>query len=165
MKGYLFDTNAISRWYSGNASIRAKIDGLSDDVPLCVSMITLGEMQFGDKITTTTDQAKRDEFKKWFRDKFPVPFRLTITEHTTECYGDIRSQLFKQFPPCGKRENHPEMCFDKVMAKELGIDENDLWIAAQAIEHNLILVSNDRMNRIQTAAGRELYLEDWENNP
>ena len=44
---------------------------------------------------------------------------------------------------------------------ELGIDENDLWIAAQAIEHNLVLVTNDEMKRIKHVAGPVLDIEDW----
>lgn len=57
------------------------------------------------------------------------------------------------------------MCFDPVTAKELGIDENDLWIAAQSIEHNLILVSNDKMARIREVAGPVLDVEDWTKPP
>jgi predicted nucleic acid-binding protein len=35
------------------------------------------------------------------------------------------------------------------MATTLGIDENDLWIAAQAIQYNLVLVTNDGLERIR----------------
>jgi len=49
---------------------------------------------------------------------------------------------------------------DPVTAKVLGIQENDLWIAAQAIERNLILVTNDGMSRIREIAS-ELRIEDW----
>ena len=60
---------------------------------------------------------------------------------------------------------NPESCYDRVTGQELGIDENDLWIAAQSIAHNLVLVSNDRMLKIRTAAGVVLDLEDWEKSP
>lgn len=49
-------------------------------------------------------------------------------------------------------------------APELGIDENDLWIVAQAVERNLVLVTSDKMRRIRKTI-RELHsgfrVEDW----
>ena len=107
-----------------------------------------------------TDQQKRDDFERWFSHTFPSLW--PITRHTVRPYAEVRAELFRRYPPQGKRENHPEMCYDKISGKELSIDENDLWLAAQALEHNLVLVSNDRMKRIRTAAGRLLDVEDWE---
>jgi len=48
-------------------------------------------------------------------------------------------------------------------ALTLGIQENDLWIAAQAIERHFILVTSDhRMTRIREIASEaELVIEDW----
>jgi tRNA(fMet)-specific endonuclease VapC len=162
MKGYLLDTNVIFRWQSGHATILTKIASLPVNAPLRVSVITLGEIRFGYAKNPATDQNKRDEFERWLKETFPNP--LPLTQDTTQYYGDIRAQLFRQYPPCGRKENHPEMCYDKITAKELAIDENDLWVASQALEHNLVLVSNDRMKRIRTAAGNVLDIEDWENS-
>jgi predicted nucleic acid-binding protein len=49
---------------------------------------------------------------------------------------------------------------DPVTSRELGIQENDLWIAAQALEYNLVLVRNDKMDRIRDAC-EELQVENW----
>jgi len=35
-------------------------------------------------------------------------------------------------------------------------------VAAQAIEHNLVLVTGDKMRTIRTAAGTLLDVENWE---
>jgi predicted nucleic acid-binding protein len=43
----------------------------------------------------------------------------------------------------------------------LGIDENDLWLAAQAVARNLTLVTNDKIEKIREAANGSLYVENW----
>jgi len=53
---------------------------------------------------------------------------------------------------------------DPVAARELGIEEKDLWLVAQAAERNLVLVTSDKMTRIRDAVREEypdLRIEDW----
>jgi predicted nucleic acid-binding protein len=50
---------------------------------------------------------------------------------------------------------------DPLTAKCLGIQENDLWIAAQAYESNLVLVTHDKMDRLREVASDLLAFEDW----
>jgi predicted nucleic acid-binding protein len=53
---------------------------------------------------------------------------------------------------------------DPTTARELGIDENDLWIAAHAALHNLVLVTADGLANIKEAikeVGIGPKLEDW----
>ena len=38
--------------------------------------------------------------------------------------------------------------YNRKRSKELGIQENDIWIAAQTIQYNLILVTGDHMTRL-----------------
>ncbi len=45
----------------------------------------------------------------------------------------------------------PERLIDKTSGATLGIQENDLWIAAIAVEYNMRLVSDDKMKHIQEA--------------
>lgn len=48
--------------------------------------------------------------------------------------------------------------------KELGIDENDIWIAAQAKTHNLVLVTHDsrgNFGKMLTQFAPALVVEDW----
>lgn len=167
MKGYLLDSNAISRWFSGNEKVKARAEAASPNDQIRTSVVTLGELRFGHERTATTDQERRDEYERWFKEKFPDP--LEVTKHTTEFYGILRAKVFEMFPPLGQNENHPERCYDRVNACELGIDENDLWLAAQAIERGFILVTNDRMKPIKAAADAlaarvpwRLQMEDWE---
>jgi tRNA(fMet)-specific endonuclease VapC len=85
---------------------------------------------------------------------------LSVDRHTRIYYGDLKARLFRAYSPASPRQNHPERCIDWATGAELGIDENDLWIAAQAIQFNLILVTNDEMARIRDVAP-ELDIQDW----
>jgi len=125
---------------------------------LAVSAITLGEIMFGNSITQSTNHSRRDEFESWINTEFP--YALGIDRHTRVYYGTLKAELFRKFPPLNKHENHPERCIDRVTGAELGIDENDLWIAAQAMQYNLILVTNDEMERIRKVE-EALDIEDW----
>lgn len=75
-----------------------------------------------------------------------------IGRDTTEPYSDIRAALFRTFAPRDAKDRiknvRPETLVDKTTARLLGIQENDLWIAAIAVQYNLFLVSGDRMSRI-----------------
>jgi len=83
--------------------------------------------------------------------------------HTANTYGELRSLLFDKYAPNDKRKKNlrPEQLVDPITSLELGIQENDLWIAAQAIVRNLILVTHDKLTHIRKIAGSELHIEDW----
>ena len=67
-------------------------------------------------------------------------------------------------PPRGRQQNALEECFDQITGRELGIDENDLWIVCQAIDHELTLVTNDYgiHDYIKPCCNGLLDAEDWE---
>jgi len=164
--GYLLDTNAVSHWHSGNAQFVQRINALASDDQIRVSVITLGELEFGHNLHLgARDLVKRDDFARWVSVKFPKERILEVTRFTREYYGLIRAKIFEKYHPLAHDENHPERCYDRVTASELRIDENDLWIAAQAVEHGLILVTNDRMEPIKDVAyqvgGWELRYDDF----
>ncbi|MDB5343347.1 MAG: hypothetical protein JWP89_1724 [Schlesneria sp.] len=166
MEGYLFDTNAVSHWYSGNAQFTQRVNALASNDQIRVSVITLGELEFGHNLHLgARDLVQRDEFARWVSREFPKERVVEVTRFTREYYGLIRAKIFEKYPPLGHDENHPERCYDRITASELKIDENDLWIAAQAIEHGLILVTNDKMQPIKEVAHQsgdwELRYEDW----
>ncbi|MBA7697023.1 hypothetical protein ES703_105681 [subsurface metagenome] len=55
----------------------------------------------------------------------------------------------------------PEQLVDPVTSLELGIQENDLWIAAQVVVRGLILVTTDKLSHIREVAGDDLHIENW----
>ncbi len=136
MNGYLLDTNIIAHYFGAHPNVIVRINSLPDDTPLFVSAIALGEIAFGHSITHSTNQHRRDEFDRFINNEFPVAFTINVSRHTRVYYGVLKAALFTRFPPTSKKENHPERCVDRATGAELGIDENDLWMAAQALEHN-----------------------------
>jgi tRNA(fMet)-specific endonuclease VapC len=163
VKGYLIDTNMVNFWYNDqlpeHANVALHVDALDPDDLMFVSAVTIGEIGFGHAITTAPDPTKQAELRAFLEDQFPDP--LPITASTQPFYAAIRAHIFRTFPPQGRRQRRPEQCFDKVHATTLGIDENDLWIASQAVEHKLILVTHDKMARIRETLQDVLLIEDW----
>lgn len=170
MKGYLLDTNAVCDWLD---ETKPRHDAVSQKVEqaaqaqavIVTSSIVLGEIEYG--IAATGDAAPRAlaGFHRQVTRQFARErLLLNVSKSTTSIYGDLRARLFEKFAPKKRRRKglRPEELADPVTAKELGIQENDLWIAAQAIERNLILVTNDGrlVRRIQDVAP-ELKAEDW----
>jgi predicted nucleic acid-binding protein len=78
------------------------------------------------------------------------PEVLEPDKHTVAPYSDLRAELFKTYAPRDRKgrltKKWPEDLFERTSAKELhGSQENDIWVASLAIQHNLILVTEDRM--------------------
>ena len=160
MEGYLLDTNAVSHWHHQHPRLAQRINALAGHDQLRVSAITLGEIEFGHNLyLRSRDLVRRDEFANWVSRNFPKSRTLEVTRDTRDYYGVLRAAIFEKYPPLKADENHPELCYDPVSASELGIDENDLWIAAQAIEHGLTLVTQDNMDRIKQVAKD---IRDWQ---
>lgn len=97
---------------------------------------------------------------------------------TVEPYTLVRIELFRVYGnrhPKKKRkyrENTVDKLKDSVRGKDLAIDERDLLIASNAVQHNLVFVTNDKnvgMRRIREAADTlyaagkptELRVEHW----
>jgi predicted nucleic acid-binding protein len=58
----------------------------------------------------------------------------------------------------------PEQLIDPITSKELGIQENDLWLCAQAVGHGMVLVTNDAMCRIREVSQDmrpALLMQNW----
>jgi predicted nucleic acid-binding protein len=163
--GYLLDTNIVSYWFDPtkplHGPVKHKIDSLSQESPFHVSAVTLGEIEYGLRAAGVrwTPRAA-EEFRSFLTARFPRP--LVIDRHTRIHYGDLRAQLFEKFAPRSRRSNglRPEEMLDPTTGRELGIQENDVWIASQVLQYNLVLVSHDRMLRIREASPG-LRVEDW----
>ncbi|MEC4819557.1 MAG: type II toxin-antitoxin system VapC family toxin, partial [Scytonema sp. PMC 1069.18] len=77
-----------------------------------------------------------------------------ITEETATIYGQIKAYLFYKFAPKDKNKQR------KTKIVDLGFDENDIWIAAIALQNDLTVVSRDSdFLRIQQV--RTFLLESW----
>ena len=125
-----------------------------------ISAISWGEIEYGHRCTSKSDTPTQIKYKEFVEKR--VPQVLRIDRNTSHCYGEIRTNLFDKFAPKGARNGlRPCQLIDPISAKDLGIQENDLWIAAQAIEFNLVLVTHDRIHRLKEVAPDQLEFEDW----
>ena len=111
---YLLDTNIVIALFTGDRAVEAKVAN-TENVALAPPVI--GELCFGaQKSEKVTENLHR--------------INMFIKEHllfscdleTAQWYGIIKNQL--------RRKGHP-------------IPDNDIWIAAIAMQHGLILVTRD----------------------
>ncbi len=164
MRGYLLDTNIISYWFRHdgpeNRNVVDLIGGLDASTPLRVSAITLGEIEYGHRVVSTTNTPIHVQFNHFVQTQLPDV--LDVRRTTRIYYGQIRSRLFMKYSPRhGRKALRPEQLVDPATSATLGVQENDIWIAAQAVEHNLVLVTHDRMSHLRNVTGDILDFEDW----
>ncbi|ABA22120.1 PilT protein-like protein [Trichormus variabilis ATCC 29413] len=145
---YLIDTNHCSYLMEGLPSVAEHLRSLGQ-VQLATSVIVAGELRF---MAHNSHQKAANLIKI---NAFLRRINLYgIDKETTEIYGDFKSEIIKQFGPKEKSQRKT------TKLTSIGISENDLWIAATALRHSLIIVSSDsdfvRMRQV-----RELALENW----
>ena len=108
----------------------------------------------------------QQEFKAFVSERFPGQIRvLNIDRHTAVPYGQLKAALFEKFTrKDGKRARRLHQLTNPDDLGPLGIQENDVWIAAQAMQYNLILVTDDAMRKIKSVASG-LIVENWLKDP
>ena len=77
-----------------------------------------------------------------------------IDEETSKIYGQFHAEIINTYAPKEKEKRR------KFKIKDAGIHPNDLWIACTAIQHDLIIVSEDNDFK-QMSKVRTLKLECW----
>lgn len=168
MDGYLLDTNAASvlwdRRHRDHQKITGFLTGIAES-PTWVSIVVLGEVEYGLKIVPQLAEDRQAEVR---RQMARFPRILDMNKHTVEPYSDLRAALFKKHSPKDRRgrltTKWPEDLQERTSAKELGVQENDLWIAAQAIQYNLVLITDDHMRplrEVSTELDYPLQLASW----
>ena len=126
----MLDTNAASGLMKGQPTITARFKAEAPD-RVCLSAVTEGEMLFG--------VAKRPEARRLHAAVTEFLAAIDVlpwTSATARRYATLRAGLERQGRPLGAL---------------------DLLIAAHAVEHNAVLVTNDRA----FSAVPGLRVEDW----
>lgn len=140
--------------HAKHVAATAAVAALDQDSPKYVSVVTLAEISFGRRLfeqetgkaapslAAIVEAAKRHAL-------------LDVTRHTAEEYADIKSTLARKYLLRVFRRDRPrwlENWVDKATGQTLQVDENDLWICAQARERDLVLVTADlKIDRIAKA--------------
>ena len=151
---YLLDTSIASiAWDGGHKDhsfVRQRLASL-DEASISICAISLAEVEYGLLISPAADpnrhaavRSAMTQYKIW-----------NIDRHTSTVYAELRAELFKQYSPRKKRgiltKKQPEELRDETTARELGIQENDLWIVSVAVQYNLRFITKDETRHIREA--------------
>ena len=176
MRDFLLDTQIIRYWYdsdcSEHAAVLGNIEALKKQARppvehkprLWVSVISLGEIEYGHRAQKGDFAEKQKAFIRFVDQQLPV--ELDLTQDAVTAYGEIRSRLFDKYGPIDKRRKgmRPEQLTDPISSLTLQIQENDLWLCAQAVGHGMVLVTNDKMHAISEVSDRmepALLMQNW----
>jgi tRNA(fMet)-specific endonuclease VapC len=113
LDSYLLDTNLLVPFLNGDANIKAKIRANG----VFASSIALGELFYG-----AYKSGRVDENVKRVETLEDAIIILYCDIQTAKIYGNLKHEL--------QRKGRP-------------IPENDIWIAAIALQHDLILATRD----------------------
>ena len=112
---YLLDSNIIVDIFRGDKEAISRVKRI--DV-VYVPVIVIGELYYGANKSDQTPKRKLEV--EQLEEMVTV---LNITRSTARIYGEIK---------------------DKLRAKGRPIPENDIWIAAISLEHQLTLITKDK---------------------
>jgi tRNA(fMet)-specific endonuclease VapC len=111
----LLDTNIIAAFINGDDMIINNIDSYDE---VCIPVIVLGELYYGAAYSAKIDQNIASTLR------ISQAYNILNTDNeTASVYGHIKAQLRKNGTP---------------------IPENDIWIAAFALQHNIPLATRDK---------------------
>jgi predicted nucleic acid-binding protein len=110
----ILDTNAVSAIGERDPDIPSALQG---QATLFVPVIVIGEYRYG-----IAGSRKQRETEAWFNAFLQTVQVLHVTEDTASRYAQVRRTLKEAGTP---------------------IPENDVWIAALAVQYNLPLVTRD----------------------
>ena len=155
IEGYLLDTNIASASWNKRAPlhshVRERLEELGD-VLVYLAVVSIAEVEYGRQVAPVIDTAQQAEV----RGAMGGCAVLQIDRHTAQTYAEIRAILFRTYAPRDRRgritQTYVEDLVERTTGKELGIQENDLWIVSVAVQYNLIFATNDRMQRVMEAS-------------
>ena len=158
MAGYLVDTSILSVYLDpGNPRHRGLADALGGLAPgsaLHVSAIALGEIEFGVNVAQMITRERLAGLEAMLS-AARRHLVLDVSKQTARFYAEIKAHVAHRYLASTLRRDRPkyvEDWIDRATGKALAIDENDLWMCAQAKERDLTLLTADRrMLRIREA--------------
>lgn len=150
MDGYLLETNLISSLldpsHSAHGAAAAAIAALDPAAPQFISVVTLAEIGFGLELHRLFKGAVPERLQAVLVGaKAHSP--LAVTSSTAAEYAALKAHLAQHYlaKAFGKqgRPRWIEDWIDRATGQKLQLDENDLWICAQARERKLVLITSD----------------------
>jgi len=169
-KSYLLDTNILSYLVIGLNNQSSQIGknvlknyqtAEANNIFICSA--TTGEIHYGLEVAPPNNGLKQKEVYE-ILEQFKIVFALDKNVAESH-YSSLRAKLFTKYAPKDSKNRaktrYIEEWCDPTTGKVLGINENDVWIAAVALAHNLTLVTADKMDHIVSVAPSNLTIENW----
>lgn len=145
---FLLDTNHCFRIVARDPDLLNRLEELGS-ARISTSVIAAGELQFGASISLRREEnlAAVDRFLRSIA-------LVAISPAIAGRYGRLKAALLERFGP---RERAKRRQFD---LSSLGFNDNDLWIAASALDRAATLVTAD-LDFQRIAGVIDLATEDW----
>lgn len=147
---FLLDTNHCSRLLDSDPDVTANV-AANSDMPMATSVITEGELVFmaQGSARKAANTARISAFLEAVR-------IFHVDSATAQIYGSLKADIYDVFGPKERSKRQ------HTTITHLGFSDNDLWIAAIALRHDLTIASMDSdFQRIQKV--RDIKLTSWIN--
>jgi tRNA(fMet)-specific endonuclease VapC len=145
---YLLDTNHCFRLIARDERVFAALNARPLE-RLMTSVVVAGELRYGALISE-----RLIENSLSVEDFLGRIDQIAISPAISQIYADLKARILMKVGP---KDRFRRRAFD--LAK-LGFTDNDLWIAASALERNAVVVSEDSdFQRI--AELEQLEVENW----
>jgi predicted nucleic acid-binding protein len=156
--GYIYDTSVLSALldaaHGRHADIARAVTLLPEDASHFVSAVSLAELTFGVRMSETFAPSRLPALEQMLVDVRPYGV-LEIGHHTSAAYAELKTNLAKRYLIKANRRDRPRWIEEWPLnnrGQRLQVDENDLWLCAQAKERSLTLLTADGgMQRIADA--------------
>ena len=165
MTGYIYDTSVLSALldaaHQRHADIAQAVASLPEDAGHFVSAVSLAELTFGVRMSEAFAPSKLPALEQILTDVRAYGV-LEVGHHTSAAYAELKTNLAKRYLLKANRRDRPRWLEEWPLnnrGQRLQVDENDLWLCAQAKERSLTLLTADGgMQRIADADQEVLLL-------
>ena len=138
MDAYLLDTTILSIYLNPTHRFHAEksraLEILPGAAPRHISAVALAELTFGANLAAAIGKGDLPALREMIQQARAYGV-LDLTHHTAAAYAELKSILATKYLAKPLRRDRPkyvEDWVDKATCKALGVDENDLWMCAQA---------------------------------